>query len=219
MLTNKIPDLKKNILEMARIVEKMLEESIAGLVEKDKEKLEKIFELEDKINQMEIDIEEQCISLIALHQPEAKNLRTILMILKMNNDLERMGDHCINIVKCALYLIRKPFFKKLVNIPVMAENTKKMVENTITAFMNEDSEQAKQVCLDDDNVDEIREHIYRVLLTYVLDNPTYIKRAFHINKISANLERIADLSTNIAEDTIFMTKGEIIKHHVEEENN
>ncbi len=202
----------KSILEMARIVEYMLEQSIQGLLEKDKDKLEKIFELEEKVNQMEIDIEEDCTTLIALHQPEAKNLRTILMILKMNNDLERMGDLTINIVKCSLYLIQKPFFKKLIDIPVMADETKKMLENTITAFVNEDVALAKQVCVNDDVVDELKEHIFRVLITYVLDDPTLIKRAFHINKISANLERIADLSTNIAEDTIFMTEGKIIKH-------
>lgn len=217
MLNQKISELKKNILEMARVVENMLEQGIQGLLDKDKTKFDKVFELEEQVNQMELDIEEDCISLIALHQPEAKNLRTILMILKMNNDLERMGDNVISIVKCSQYLIRKPFFKKLVNIPVMAEETKKMVENTITAFMNEDVKLAEQVCVNDDAVDELKEHIYRVLITYVLDDPTCIKRAFNINKISAHLERIADLSTNIAEDTVFMAEGKIIKHGSNEE--
>ncbi|MCK4653671.1 MAG: phosphate signaling complex protein PhoU [Candidatus Cloacimonetes bacterium] len=215
MLNEKIEELKKNIIEEANLVETMIELSIEGLLEKDNSKLEKVFELEEQINSREIEIEEEAISLVALYQPEAKNLRTIMMILKMNNDLERMGDLAINIVQSAQYLIRKPFIKKLINLPSMAEETQKMLKNSITAFIDENTELAKQVCIDDDVVDDLKEHIYRVLITYMMDDPATIKRAFHINKISSNLERIADLSTNIAEDTIYMAKGKVIKHHKE----
>ncbi|MBN2461283.1 MAG: phosphate signaling complex protein PhoU [Candidatus Cloacimonetes bacterium] len=216
MLNERIADLMKMILDVARLVETMLDLSVQGLLDRDKDKLEKVFELEEKVNQYEIDIEEECVALIALQQPEAKNLRTVLMILKMNNDLERMGDHTCSIVKSALFLISKPFIKKFINIPIMAEETKKMLDNTITAFINEDAELARQVCINDEVVDDLREQIYRVLVTYVVDDPTTIKRAFNINKIAANLERIADLSTNIAEDTIFICEGKIIKHHASE---
>ncbi|MCD4796744.1 MAG: phosphate signaling complex protein PhoU [Candidatus Cloacimonetes bacterium] len=215
MLNEKIEELKKNIIEEANLVETMIELSFAGLLEKDSSKLEKVFELEEQINSREIDIEEDVISLIALYQPEAKNLRTIIMILKMNNDLERMGDLAINIVQSSQYLIRKPFIKKLINLPAMAEETQKMLKNSITAFIDENTALAKQVCIDDDIVDDLKEQIYRVLITYMMDDPTTIKRAFHINKISSNLERIADLSTNIAEDTIYMAKGTVIKHKAE----
>lgn len=219
MLLEKISKLKKEIIEESQLVIEMLEQSINGLLSKDMEKLESVFELEEKVNKKEIEIDEMCISLIALHQPEAKNLRTILMILKMNNDLERMGDLTISITESAQYLIKKPFIKKLVHIPKMAEETKKMVENTINAFINEDVNLANEVCINDDVVDDLKEQTYRLLITYMLEDPRTIKRAIHINKISSNLERIADLSTNIAEDTIFITEGRIIKHHRDEYDN
>lgn len=218
MLAKKIEELKKGIIEESQLVEEMLEKSIAGLLNKELEKLEEVFALERKVNKKELEIDEMCTGIIALHQPEAKNLRTILMILKMNNDLERMGDLVVNIAECSQYLIRKPFIKKLVNIPVMMEETKKMLEDSIKAFINEDVKLAKNVCLNDDVVDDLKEQLYRLLITYMIDDPTTIKRAILLNKISSFLERIADLSTNIAEETIFMTKGTVIKHHALEED-
>lgn len=216
MLNMKITELKKAIIEEANLVREMIELSIGGLLEKDEAKLDKTVELEDLVNDKEIEIDEMCTALIALHQPEAKNLRTILMILKMNNDLERMGDLAVGISKSARYLIKRPFIKKLINIPKMAEETAKMVEDTINAFVNEDAEKAKQVCINDDIVDELKEQTYRLLVTYMLEDPSNIKRCIHINRISSNLERIADLSTNIAEETTFIAKGKVIKHKFEQ---
>ncbi|MDO9578122.1 MAG: phosphate signaling complex protein PhoU [Candidatus Cloacimonadales bacterium] len=212
MINEKIQQLKKAVIEQANLVESMIQLSIDGLMEKDGEKLERVYELEEQVNQQELIIEEEAISLIALQKPEAKNLRIILMIIAMNNDLERMGDQAVNITKCAQYLIRKPVIKKLINLPVMAEETLKMLRNSIKSFIEEDVVLAKQVCIDDDVVDELKEHIYRVLITYMIEDPTTIKRAFNINNISSNLERIADLSTNIAEETIYITEGRVIKH-------
>ena len=215
MLKQKIEELKKAVIEQANQVDLMIKLSIDGLLEKDNSKLEKVLEIEELVNAKEICIEEDAITLIALQKPEAKNLRTILMILKMNNDLERMGDLAENITQSAEYLIRKPIIKKLINIPAMAEVTLKMVKQSINSFINEDTELAKQVCINDDIVDEMKERIYRVLITYMMDDPTTIKRAILINKIASNLERIADLSTNIAEDTIYIAKGTVVKHQVE----
>ncbi len=215
MLKQKIEELKKAVIEQANQVDLMIKLSIDGLLYKNNTKLEKVFEIEKLVNINEVQIEEEVITLIALQKPEAKNLRTILMILKMNNDLERMGDLAENITQSAEYLIRKPFIKKLINLPVMAEATLKMVKQSIDSFINEDAELAKQVCIDDDIVDDMREHIYRVLITYMMDDPTTIKRAIHINKIASNLERIADLSTNIAEETIYMAEGTVIKHQTD----
>ena len=215
MLKRKIEELKKAVIEQANQVDSMIKLSIDGLLEKDNSKLEKVLKIEKQVNADEISIEEDAITLIALQKPEAKNLRTILMILKMNNDLERMGDLAENITQSAEYLIHKPFIKKLINIPAMAEATLRMVKQSIDSFINEDTGLAEQVCIDDDIVDEMKEHIYRVLITYMMDDPTTIKRAIHINKIASNLERIADLSTNIAEDTIYIAKGTVIKHKIE----
>ncbi|MCD6177240.1 MAG: phosphate signaling complex protein PhoU [Candidatus Cloacimonetes bacterium] len=215
MLKQQIEELKKAVIEQANQVDLMIKLSIDGLLGKDNSKLEKVLEIEELVNTNEVRIEEDAITLIALQKPEAKNLRMILMILKMNNDLERMGDLAENITQSAEYLIRKPFIKKLINIPAMAEATINMVKQSIDAFINEDAKLAEQVCIDDDIVDEMKEHIYRVLITYMMDDPTTIKRAIHLNKIASNLERIADLSTNIAEDTIYIAKGTVVKHQVE----
>jgi phosphate transport system protein len=193
----------------------MIQLSMEGLLEKDESKLEQVHRLEEEINKRELEIEEEATTLIALQKPEAKNLRIILMIIAMNSDLERMGDLAVNITKRAEYLIKKPFIKKLINIPTMAEETLKMLRNSIKSFIDENVELAKQVCIDDDIVDDLKEQIYRVLITYMIDNPGTIKRAFNINNISQNLERIADLSTNIAEETIYMTEGKVIKHKSE----
>jgi len=215
MLKQKIEELKKAVIEQANIVESMIQLSIEGLLERDQTKLDTAFKLEEEINKNELEIEERAIILIALQKPEAKNLRIILMMIAMNNDLERMGDLAENIAKSAQYLIMKPFIKKLINIPTMAEETLKMLRNTIKAFINEDITMARQVCIDDDIVDELKEQIYRVLITYTMEDPTTIKRAFNLNNISSRLERIADLSTNIAEETIYIAEGTVTKHKAE----
>lgn len=218
MLLEQIQELKKSIIEQAVRVEKMIQLSISGLLERNEKKLAEVLDLENEINERELKIEEEAITLIALQKPEAKNLRIILMIIAMNNDLERMGDLALNITKRAQYLIQKPYIKKLINIPSMAEETLKMLKNTITAFVDENVDLAKQVCIDDDIVDNLKEQIYRVLITYIMDNPGTIKEAFNINNISQNLERIADLSTNIAEDTIYMVEGRVIKHNLDNQD-
>ncbi len=218
MLKQKIEELKKAVIEQANQVDLMIKLSIEGLLEKDNSKLERVLEIEELVNTNEIRIEEEAITLIALQKPEAKNLRTILMIIKMNNDLERMGDLAENITQSAEYLIRKPFIKKLINLPAMAEVTMNMVKQSIDAFINEDAKLAEQVCIDDDIVDDLKEQIYRVLITFMTSDPTTIKRAIHINKIASNLERIADLSTNIAEDTIYIAKGTVVKHQADHDS-
>jgi len=218
MLKQKIEELKKAVIEQANQVDLMIKLSIEGLLEKDNSKLERVLEIEELVNTNEIRIEEEAITLIALQKPEAKNLRTILMIIKMNNDLERMGDLAENITQSAEYLIRKPFIKKLINLPAMAEVTMNMVKQSIDSFINEDTKLAEQVCIDDDIVDDLKEQIYRVLITFMTSDPTTIKRAIHINKIASNLERIADLSTNIAEDTIYIAKGTVVKHQADQDS-
>lgn len=218
MLKQQIEELKKAVIEQANQVDLMIKLSIEGLLEKDNSKLERVLEIEELVNTNEIRIEEEAITLIALQKPEAKNLRTILMIIKMNNDLERMGDLAENITQSAEYLIRKPFIKKLINLPAMAEVTMNMVKQSIDAFINEDAKLAEQVCIDDDIVDDLKEQIYRVLITFMTSDPTTIKRAIHINKIASNLERIADLSTNIAEDTIYIAKGTVVKHQADHDS-
>ena len=217
MLTQKINILKKKLIDMASLAEDMVKNSIKGLIEKRKEILEKVIkEYEPKMNELEIELDELCTNLIALYQLKAGNLRTILMILKMNNDLERVGDLAVNISESALYLIERPPVKPLIDIPRMAEESINMLKNAIDSFINKDAELAKSVCEKDTIVDGLRDQVLRELITYMSSDPTTIERAIHLIRISRSLERIADLSTNICEDVIFMVEGKVIKHHKDE---
>ncbi len=217
MLNNKILDLKKQLIEEAGLAESMVRKSTEGLLSKKKEfLLEVIDNDEPKMNQFEIKVDELCTSLIALYQPEAKNLRTVLTILKINNDLERIGDLAVNISQSALYLIERPLVKPLIDIPRMSEGAINMLKDSINSFIKKDAGLAKSVCERDVIVDELREQILRELVTYMVSDPHTIKRSLELIKIAHSLERIADLSTNISEDSIFMIEGKIIKHHNED---
>jgi phosphate transport system protein len=218
MLKERIVELKKNLTEFASLIENILEKSLKGLLRREKELLSGVIERDEpKTNDLEIEIEEQCISLLAQYQPEAKDLRTILMILKMNNDLERMGDHAVNICESALYLIERPEVKPLLDLPRMAEETKTMVRDSITAFINEDTKLAQSVCERDNTIDNLREQTIRELITYMTSDATTIERSLHLMRISHNFERIADLATNICEDVIYIVEGHIIKHRHEDQ--
>ena len=216
MLEEKLNELKKKLIKEASLAQDMVKKSIEGLIKKRKEILEKVTkEYEPKMNELEIELDELCTNLIALYQPEAGDLRTILMILKMNNDLERIGDLAVNISESALYLIEKPPVKPLIDIPRMAEESIDMLKNAINSFINKDANLAKSVCEKDSVVDNLRDQILRELITYMSSDPSTIERSIHLIRISRCLERIADLSTNICEDVIFMVEGKIIKHHKE----
>jgi phosphate transport system protein len=214
MLHQELEMLKEKLLESATLVESMIEKSINGLLKKDKNLLLKIIEEDEaRENDLEIQIEEKGIELIARYQPHAKDLRTIVMILKMNNDLERIGDEAVNIAQSALFLIERPMVKPLIDIPRMAEEAIKMLQDSIKAFLQEDSQLAREVCVRDAIVDGLRDQIWRELITFMASDPTTIERSLHLLRISRCLERVADLATNLAEDTVYIVEGEIIKHH------
>ncbi len=214
MLSEKIPKLKRELTEFAALIENILEKSSRGLLEKEKNLLSGVITLDEpKTNELEVKIEEHCISLLARYQPEAKDLRTILMILKMNNDLERIGDLAVNICESALFLIERPTVKPLLDLPRMAEETRAMVKDSISAFINDDAKLAQSVCERDNTIDNLREQILRELITYMTSDATTIERALHLMRVSHNFERIADLATNICEDVIYIVEGQIIKHH------
>lgn len=213
MLENQIEIIKTKLIEFGNHVNIMLEKSIRGLIEKDEKILNETINVDEpRCNEMEIDIDEICISTLARFDPKGKHLRTIVTALKMNNDLERIGDHIVNISQSALYLIGKPQVKPLIDIPRMAEEVRSMLSNSVKSFIEENATLAKNVCENDDVVDSYREQIIRELITYMISDPTTIERALQLIRISGNLERIADLSTNVSEEVIFIAKGEIIKH-------
>lgn len=219
MLDIKLTELRKMIAEEADIVSSMLDKVENALFNKTDNCFKDIFNLEDKLNEMEMQIEEDAIGLMALHQPEAKNLRSIIMIIKMNNDLERMGDHVINISKCTRRILNRPVLIKYIDLPRMFKETHKMLKDSIMAFTNQDTELASMVMGADDLVDDLRDQIFRVNMTHMLSTPESTPTRMQINQISSHLERIADLTTNICEDVIFMVKGRVVKHNVAQDGN
>ncbi len=217
MIEEKITELKAKIIEYSTLVVNMVEKSVKGLVEKNNEALTSVIEKDEpQANDFEIEIDEMCTTLIVKFQPKARDLRTILMILKMNNDLERIADHAVNISESAQFLIELPLVKPLIDIPRMSEEVMKMFNDSVNALIHEDPRLAKSVCVRDEIVDNLRDQIIRELITYMISDPSTIERSLHIIRVSKNLERIADLSTNICEEVIFLTKGRVIKHHHEE---
>lgn len=218
MFEQKIVELKKKILEYAGLVESMIEKSIKGLQTKDEGLLSEVLNVdEDKSNNYEIEIDELCTYIIVQYEPKAIDLRIVLMILKMNNDLERIGDHAVNIAQSAIFLIDKPLVKRLIDIPRMAQEAINMLKDSINSFINEDLVLAKEVCKRDDIVDGLKIQIFRELITYMTSDSKTIERSLALMRITNNLERVSDLSTNICEDVIFMVEGKIIKHHHKEE--
>jgi phosphate transport system protein len=195
----------------------MIAKSIKGLLKKETMLLREVEEVhEPDANSYEIKIEELCTSLIAQYEPRAKDLRTVLMVFKMTGDIERMGDHAVHVADSGLFLITKPLVKPLIDIPRMADETIKSVDDAIQSFINEDAAMARSVCERDDIIDGLQTQIFRELVTYMTSDPTTIERSLHLIRISNNLERIADLATNISEDVIFMVEGKVIKHHQED---
>jgi len=218
VLEKEVISLKKRIVEYATFVEQMIKNSINGLMEKKESLLKQVIqELEPQANDMELDIEEQGTVVMAKFQPTAKDLRLILMILKMNNDLERMADHAVNIAERSLFLIKNPMVKPLIDIPKTAEITIHMLKDSIDSFVKEDSKLAKSVCERDEKIDNLNNQILRELITYMFSDPTTIERSIRLVQISNNFERIADLATNICEDVIYIAEGRVIKHHREKE--
>jgi len=215
MIKEGLKALRERLIESASLVERMIEKSARGLKQRDKRLLSEVIERDEpRENLFEIEIDEACIHLIARYQPQAKDLRTILMVLKMNNDLERMGDEAVNISENALFLADEPEVKPLVDIPRMAEEAAKMLKDSLNSLINEDVQLAHNVCERDDIVDGLRDQICRELITFMASDPAVIERSMRLIRISRSLERIADLSTNICEDVIYMAEGRMIKHGI-----
>jgi phosphate transport system protein len=209
--TEQLKDLKIKLLKMGCMVQHIIETSLQALLRQDLELAESIKVLDDQIDDMELEIEKDCMRLIALQQPMARDLRTIGTILKAITDLERMGDHAVNISRQTLIIGEEPFIKPLVDIPRMARLSEAMVNKCLDAFMKEDMALAREVAADDEAVDEIYEMIYVELLEMMIHDKKIIKQAIHLMFIGRFLERIADHATNIGERVIYMVSGEHIE--------
>ncbi len=209
--------LKQKLLQMADTVQEMIGLAIRSLTERNEDLARDVCRIEDGVNHTEIEIEEEVIRLLARRQPIAKDLRLLTAILKINNDIERVADQACNIAETALFLLKEPQLKPLIDIPNMAKLASKMLKDSIAAFVNHDPKLAETVCLADDEVDRLNDQIFRELLTYMMENPRSITRAVDLILVSRNLERIADHATNIGEDVIFIEEGINIKHHIQED--
>ncbi len=213
MLDEKILNLKKRLITYSNHVEIMLEKSISGLLERNEEKLKEVFEdLEPAANKYELEFDENCINAIAKYQPVSKNLRILISIIKISNDLERVADHAVNIARQGLHLIIKPQVKELIDIPKMTQIVREMMKDAIESFVDENVELAEKICKQDDIVDELNITIKKDLAVLMKSDPNVINRSLRLILISINLERIADLTTNICEGVIYLAKGINIKH-------
>jgi phosphate transport system protein len=213
MLKGRLDELKEKLMSSGSLAEAMIEKSIRGLTQRGKGLLVEVIEQDEpKENKLELEIDEACIHLTACYQPQAKDLRTIMMVSKINNDLERMADEAVNIAEAALFLIDRPEVKPLIDIPRIAQESEKMVRDSLNSFVKEDPELAKSVCERDDIIDGLRDQILRELITFMASDPTTIERSIRLIRISRSLERIADLSTNICEDVIYMAEARTMKH-------
>jgi phosphate transport system protein len=217
-LEEEISKLKKMLFEMASSVEEMIAKSIKALKDRNMIMAEEVIKSDHKINDMEIEIDNQCIRILALYHPEAADLRTVSMIMKINNDLERIGDHAVNIAEKTIYLADKPPVKPLIDIPKMADKAIQMLQESLDAFVNKDAELAIEVCKKDDDVDALEPQIVRELVTYMISDPQTIDRSLTLILIAREIERVADLATNIAEDTYYIASGKMLKHHTFEKN-
>ncbi len=211
-----LEELKNKLLLMGGRTEAIIQKSVQALTRRDGSLATAVFDDDHAIDRLEIDIEERCVGLLALRQPLAADLRSITAALKISNDLERMGAPAVNIAPCAARLAEVPPLKPLVDIPRMAGMAAGMLRDALDAFVRRDAATARRLCRRDDEVDDLNRQLFRELLSYMMEDPTTITRAMDLILVARNLERIADLATNIAEEVVFIAEARIIKHHVEE---
>ncbi len=202
-------ELQDSVLELGSMVEKAVNRAIDALKRRDVTQSQRVIDEDIQINHKRFEIEETCLRLLATQQPMASDLRTIVSVLHITVDLERMGDYAEGIGKVGVLIGDEPLIKPLVDIPRMAELALSMLRRSLDSFIHKDIEAAKQVCRDDDLVDALHEQVYRELLTYMLQDPRSINQATYLTWVGHNLERIADRSTNICERVVFTATGKM----------
>lgn len=215
-LQREIENLKKKLLALGATVETSVRDATLSIGKQDADLAQKIIENDINIDKTEVEVEEDCLKILALHQPVAIDLRFIVTVLKINNDLERIGDLAVNIAERAVFLASQP----KVNIPIdlvdMAHHAQSMLKESLDALINHDAKLAHKVCASDDIVDGMNRQMYLKAQEAILKNPEQISALIHLLSASRHLERIADHTTNIAEDVIYMIEGHIVRHRTEE---
>ncbi|MBC7693685.1 MAG: phosphate signaling complex protein PhoU [Methylotenera sp.] len=207
-----IQKLKERILLMGGYVEKAIEEATQALIDREPERFEKVHEYETIINRSHIEVDEACLRLLARQSPLAADLRLIVAVIKINTDLERMGDQAVNISHNGKRYLERPPLKPLIDLPRMSQEVRVMVRAALDAFVKRDSVMAADVLQRDDSVDALKHHIFQELIAYMGKDPTTIEQALNLILIARNLERLGDHATNIAEDVIFAVTGKDVRH-------
>jgi phosphate transport system protein len=208
--------LKQRLLAISSEAEDAVGFAVDALLARDREKAHAVIHGDHAIDALETGIEEQGFQLIALHQPMAKDLRLLFSAIRIVNDLERVGDHAVNIAQSAERLIDYPHIVPEPEIVEMARLARQMLADALSAFVRGDAPLARDVCRRDDAVDALNDSVYRILLTHMMEDPRVIGAGMELLLVSRNLERVADLATNVAEDVVFLVEGKTIKHHAED---
>jgi phosphate transport system protein len=204
--------LQARLMEMAGLVERLIGQASESVLRRDASMVGRLIADDDRVDELEIEIDERVMELLALQQPMAVDLRQIVATNKASNDLERMGDHAVNIAKAARRLADAPAIPEVRELSEMVAVATDMVSRSLAAYVSRDPEAARRVCETDDRVDDLRGSMYRILVTHMLEDPRRLSAALELLLVSQNLERIADLATNIAEDVVFLVEGRNIKH-------
>jgi phosphate transport system protein len=204
--------LKSRLVGMSAHTEEAVRSAVKAFLERDEARAQAVIDGDPEIDKMEMEIDERVIQLLALQQPLASDLRFITMAMKISNDLERMGDHAVNIAKEVQRLLQHPRIGPLPEIEEMVSVATKMLSDGLDAFIRGDAELARDVVGRDDRVDDLHSNVFRILLTQMMENPRNIGPCMETLLVSRNLERIADLTTNVAEDVVYMVEALVIKH-------
>ena len=208
--------LKNRLLGMGALVEERVHQAMQALMERRIEAAEAIIAGDAEVNDLQIEIDDRCLKLLALQNPMASDLRLITAAMKINADLERIGDQAVNIAENAVKVAGAPPLRPIIDLPRMAEIAEAMTRDSLDAFVRRDAGLARDILARDDEVDQLKDQIFRVLLTHMMADPGTIERALGLILVSRNLERIADHATNIAEDVIFVVEAKDVRHHHEE---
>ena len=211
-----LAQVKSRLLTMSGEAEAALELAVEGLLERSPEKARSVIAGDRRIDSLEVEIEEQVVNLLALQQPMARDLRMLTSALKIANDLERVGDHAVNIAQSVERLSHSRPITPEPEIVEMARLAREMLSDALEAFIRGDAAAGREVCRRDDKVDALHRSVFRILLTFMMEDPHMISAGMELFLVSRNLERVADLATNIGEDVVFLVEGKSIKHHAED---
>jgi len=209
---DELADLKSTLLRMAGLAEDQIDKALTALVTRDSGLARHVIERDHQVNTLDVEIDEECIRLLALHQPAARDLRLVTTAMKISTELERISDLAENVSERTIELNEEPQLKPYIDIPLMGKMARTMVKESIDAFVKDDSALARKVLTDDDFVDDLMEQLFRELLSFMLEDTRTISRAIRLSFIAKYLERMADHATNIAELVVYLVEGKIIRH-------